>query len=58
MFAEAVFDVASDVTTATTTDAKSSPVPPLTGSSPVSPRPTASASPVWNESTPSANPPP
>src|ERR1044071_2880764 len=58
MLADAVLEVASDTTTATTTDANSNPVPPLTGSSPVSPRPTASANPVWNDSTPSANPPP
>ena len=58
MLADAVFEVVSDSSVANTTDATSSPKLPSIGRSPVSPRPIASASPVWKDSTPSANPPP
>src|SRR5687768_6114147 len=59
MVADAVLLVVSDTSTATTVAAISIPSPlPFTGSSPVSPSPTALARPVSNDSTPSAKPPP
>jgi hypothetical protein len=58
MFAAAVFDVVSDRITATTVEVMSRPMPLWIENHFVKPRPIASASPVSNDSVPSAKPPP
>ncbi len=58
MLADAVFEVSSETSAAARVAAQSSPRPWPTGTSPVTPRPTDSASPVLNDRTPSATPPP